>query len=81
MYKLGLLAEGIYRKSGTFVQIKDLQDAFEEDRNPRLSKYQDIHVIASVLKFYFRELTTPLLSNQFICKHYLIVIAVINRYT
>lgn len=64
----GLSVEGIYRKSGTLGQVKELQDAFDENKNPKLAKYQDINVIASLLKLYFRELSTPLISDDFICK-------------
>lgn len=65
----GLSAEGIYRKSGTFGQVLELQGAFNENKNPKLSQYQDIHVIATLLKLYFRELSSPLISNDFICKY------------
>ncbi|RCI04186.1 hypothetical protein CU098_003904 [Rhizopus stolonifer] len=62
----GFSVEGIYRKSGTLSQIKELQDAIEKHKNPKFSKYSDINVITSVLKLYFRELPTPLISNKFI---------------
>ncbi|KAK4520570.1 Oligopeptidase A [Mucor velutinosus] len=65
----GLSVEGIYRKSGTLGQVKELQDAFDENKNPKLSKYQDINVITSLLKLYFRELSTPLLPGDFILPH------------
>lgn len=65
----GLSVEGIYRKSGTLGQVKELQDAFDENTNPKLSKYQDINVITSLLKLYLRELSTPLLSDDFILPH------------
>jgi hypothetical protein len=63
----GLSVEGIYRKSGAFAQVKELQDAFDENKNPKLSKYQDINVITSLLKMYFRELPVPLIPSDFIC--------------
>ncbi|KAI8352875.1 Rho GTPase activation protein [Choanephora cucurbitarum] len=62
----GLSVEGIYRKSGTLIQIKELQDAMSEQKNILLSQYQDVSVVTSVLKLYFRELPTPLISNDFI---------------
>ncbi|CAO0799313.1 unnamed protein product [Mucor circinelloides] len=65
----GLSVEGIYRKSGTLGQVKELQDAFDENNNAKLSKYQDINVITSLLKLYFRELSTPLISDDFILPH------------
>ncbi|KAI8647910.1 Rho GTPase activation protein [Parasitella parasitica] len=65
----GLTVEGIYRKSGTLAQVKELQDAFDENRDPQLCKYQDINVITGLLKLYFRELPTPLIPNDFKLPH------------
>ncbi|CEP10220.1 hypothetical protein [Parasitella parasitica] len=67
----GLTAEGIYRKSGSFGQIKELQEAFDENRDPQLCNYQDINVITGLLKLYFRELPTPLIPDNFILPHLL----------
>lgn len=64
----GLMSEGIYRKSGTFGLVKELQDGLDENKTPKLSKYKDINIITSVLKMYFRDLPVPLISNEFICK-------------
>ncbi|KAI9361564.1 Rho GTPase activation protein [Pilaira anomala] len=64
----GLLVEGIYRKSGTFGQVKQLKEEFNQNKQPKLSNYQDIHVVSSLLKLYLRELTLPILSKDFICK-------------
>ncbi|KAI9280035.1 Rho GTPase activation protein [Sporodiniella umbellata] len=64
----GLSTEGIYRKSGTYQHVKDLQAIFDQkDRNlVRLSDYDDIFVVTSVLKIYLRSLPSPLLSAEFI---------------
>ncbi|CAO3661778.1 unnamed protein product [Rhizopus stolonifer] len=64
----GLNVEGIYRKSGTYQQVKDLQDAFDGECRTtiRLTDYDDISVITSVLKIYLRNLPSPLLSAEFI---------------
>ncbi|EIE86466.1 hypothetical protein RO3G_11177 [Rhizopus delemar RA 99-880] len=62
----GLDVEGIYRKSGSYNQVKDLQEALEENTKIQLSDYDDIAVITSVLKIYLRSLPKPLLSNDFI---------------
>lgn len=64
----GLDVEGIYRKSGSYNQVKDLQEALEENMKIQLSDYDDIAVITSVLKIYLRSLPKPLLSNDFICR-------------
>lgn len=68
LFHLGLSSEGLYRKPGTFAHVKELQEEFEEKKSPKLSKYRDINVIASILKLYFRELSTPLIPSEFICK-------------
>lgn len=62
----GLSSEGLYRKPGTFAHVKELQEEFEDKKSLKLSKYQDINVIASILKLYFRELSTPLIPSEFI---------------
>ncbi|KAI9482875.1 MAG: Rho GTPase activation protein [Benjaminiella poitrasii] len=62
----GMSVEGIYRKSGTFGQIRELQELFNLRKDPQLSSYQDINVITSLLKLYFRALPAPIISNDFI---------------
>lgn len=57
---------GIYRLSGTRGNINKLRQDF--DKNPRISMIDcgsisnDAHAVACVLKQYFRELPTPLLT-------------------
>lgn len=57
---------GIYRLSGMRVNIHKLRQEF--DRNPKISMIDseaisnDAHAVACVLKQYFRELPTPLLT-------------------
>lgn len=57
---------GIYRLSGMRVNIHKLRQDF--DKNPRISMIDseaisnDAHAVACVLKQYFRELPTPLLT-------------------
>ncbi|KAI8883238.1 RhoGAP-domain-containing protein [Backusella circina FSU 941] len=62
----GLKVEGIYRKSGSYNQITELKDAFDHNKTPDLSRYDDVNVISSLLKLYLRELPQPLLSQEFI---------------
>ncbi|GAA5798338.1 hypothetical protein HPULCUR_003740 [Helicostylum pulchrum] len=64
----GLNVEGIYRKSGTFGHVKELKNAFNENKQPKLSNYDDIHVITNLLKLYLRDLPSPALSKDFTCK-------------
>ncbi|KAG2230997.1 hypothetical protein INT48_002776 [Thamnidium elegans] len=64
----GLHVEGIYRKSGTFGHVKELKIAFNENKQPKLSNYDDIHVITNLLKLYLRDLPSPVLSKDFTCK-------------
>ncbi|KAI8887601.1 RhoGAP-domain-containing protein, partial [Backusella circina FSU 941] len=62
----GLKTEGIYRKSGTHSQMTELKEAFDQNKDPNLSKYDDINVISSLLKLYLREASTCLLSQEFV---------------
>lgn len=62
----GMDAEGIYRKSGSFSQVKNVQQGFEDNSagfdisDPDL----DIHSVTSALKQYLRKLPTPLISFE-----------------
>ena len=59
----GLTTEGLFRIPGPAQQIDDLKKAFEEGRDPLAYssvKSMEITAVASVLKLYFRELTSPL---------------------
>ncbi|CAO3697856.1 hypothetical protein G6F70_007418 [Rhizopus microsporus] len=61
----GLTVEGIYRKSGSLQQVKDLQDMMETSQDVNLSEC-DIAVVASLLKLYLRSLPVPLIPNKMI---------------
>lgn len=64
----GLRWEGIYRKSGNLLQIRDLISKFNNsptygqdlDLMSSNSYYHDLDVISGVLKQYLRELPIPL---------------------
>ncbi|OZJ01837.1 hypothetical protein BZG36_05295, partial [Bifiguratus adelaidae] len=61
----GMTSEGIYRKSGSLSQTRQIQMAFEQGQNPDLEdedEYNDIAAITSVLKQYLRELPEPVIS-------------------
>ena len=60
----GMDVEGIYRKSGSYSQVKAVQLGFERDplaadiADPDL----DIHAVTSALKQFLRKLPTPLVT-------------------
>ncbi|XP_032379863.1 unconventional myosin-IXAb isoform X2 [Etheostoma spectabile] len=60
----GLYTEGIYRKSGSTNKIKELRQGLDTDVSiVNLDDY-NIHVIASVLKQWLRELPSPLMTFE-----------------
>ncbi|XP_057666001.1 unconventional myosin-IXAa-like isoform X2 [Diorhabda carinulata] len=60
----GLYAEGIYRKSGVSSKIKELKNKMDENPDEvEFEKYQ-VHVLASVLKSFLREMAEPLLTFE-----------------
>lgn len=60
----GLYTEGIYRKSGSANKIKELRQGLDTDvGSVNLDDY-NIHVIASVLKQWLRELPSPLMTFE-----------------
>ncbi|KAJ8918892.1 hypothetical protein NQ315_016794 [Exocentrus adspersus] len=60
----GLYTEGIYRKSGVSSKIKELKHKMDDDPNEvEFEKYQ-VHVLASVLKSFLREMPEPLLTFE-----------------
>ncbi|KAM9808240.1 unconventional myosin-IXAa-like [Neosynchiropus ocellatus] len=60
----GLYTEGIYRKSGSTNKIKELRQGLDTDvASVNLDEY-NIHVIASVLKQWLRDLPSPLMTFE-----------------
>ncbi|XP_061629301.1 unconventional myosin-IXAb-like isoform X6 [Phyllopteryx taeniolatus] len=60
----GLYTEGIYRKSGSTNKIKELRQGLDtEVSSVNLDDY-NIHVIASVLKQWLRDLPSPLMTFE-----------------
>ncbi|XP_024085498.1 unconventional myosin-IXa-like isoform X2 [Cimex lectularius] len=59
----GLYTEGIYRKSGVSSKVKELKTIMEEREIEKIQfeQYQ-VHVLASVLKSFLREMPEPLLT-------------------
>jgi chimaerin len=65
--KGALETEGLYRVSGFNDAIEDLKLAFDRGDNIDLSdsiKYNDIHLICSLLKMYLRQLPIPLITFE-----------------
>ena len=62
----GMDVEGIYRKSGSYSQVKAVQQGFEKEG----ADYDihdedlDIHAVTSALKQYLRKLPTPLITYE-----------------
>ncbi|XP_010774490.1 unconventional myosin-IXa-like [Notothenia coriiceps] len=60
----GLYTEGIYRKSGSTNKIKELRLGLDTDVNVVNLDDYNIHVIASVLKQWLRDLPSPLMTFE-----------------
>lgn len=63
----GLHHHGIFRVSGSQVEINNMRDAFERGEDPLsdTTDASDINSVAGVLKLYFRELREPLFPIQY----------------
>jgi len=57
-------SEGLYRVSGFSDAIDELRLAFDRGENVNFNefKYNDIHIICSLLKLYLRQLPIPLIT-------------------
>ncbi|PWA24577.1 hypothetical protein CCH79_00011761 [Gambusia affinis] len=60
----GLYTEGIYRKSGSTNKIKELRQGLDTDVSSIILDDYNIHVIASVLKQWLRDLPSPLMTFE-----------------
>ncbi|XP_068595862.1 unconventional myosin-IXAb-like [Brachionichthys hirsutus] len=60
----GLYTEGIYRKSGSTNKIKELRQGLDTDVSSMSLDDYNIHVIASVLKQWLRDLPSPLMTFE-----------------
>ncbi|XP_067358322.1 unconventional myosin-IXAb-like isoform X3 [Channa argus] len=60
----GLYTEGIYRKSGSTNKIKELRQGLDTDVSVVNLDDYNIHVIASVLKQWLRDLPSPLMTFE-----------------
>lgn len=59
---LGLHHQGIFRVSGSQVEISNFREGFEKGEDPlaETNDASDINSVAGVLKLYLRELREPL---------------------
>uniref|UniRef100_A0A6Q2XYG2 Myosin IXA n=1 Tax=Esox lucius TaxID=8010 RepID=A0A6Q2XYG2_ESOLU len=60
----GLYTEGIFRKSGSTNKIKELRQGLDTDVSSMNLDDYNIHVIASVLKQWLRDLPNPLMTFE-----------------
>lgn len=62
----GIYQEGIYRVSAFADEVEELKAAFEKNgRQTNISSDNlSIHTVAGVLKSYFRQLPTPLITAE-----------------
>lgn len=62
----GLYTEGIYRKSGVSSKVKELKMKMDEGDLEKVDfeNYQ-VHVLAAVLKSFFRDMPEPLLTYEY----------------
>nr|XP_057941182.1 rho GTPase-activating protein 4-like [Doryrhamphus excisus] len=56
----GLHHEGIFRVSGSQMEVNNLRDSFERGEDPLAEQKYDLDSVAGVLKLYFRNLKNPL---------------------
>jgi hypothetical protein len=62
LYEKGIREEGIFRLSGSSLQIKELKDRFDKGEDVDLSQIRDEHIVTGLLKLYFRELPETILT-------------------
>uniref|UniRef100_A0A671S870 SLIT-ROBO Rho GTPase-activating protein 1-like n=1 Tax=Sinocyclocheilus anshuiensis TaxID=1608454 RepID=A0A671S870_9TELE len=63
---LGLQHQGIFRVSGSQVEVNDIKNSFERGNDPLTDEENnhDINSVAGVLKMYFRNLDNPLFPKE-----------------
>ncbi|CAI2733659.1 unnamed protein product [Schistosoma spindalis] len=60
----GLTTEGIFRRSVSLKQLRDVQNLYNNGETVDLRDYDDPHLAAVLLKSFLRELTEPLLTFE-----------------
>ncbi|KAJ8669058.1 hypothetical protein QAD02_000317 [Eretmocerus hayati] len=62
----GLYTEGLYRKSGVSSKVKELKCKMDEGELERVDfEHYQVHVLAAVLKSFFRDMPEPLLTFEY----------------
>ncbi|XP_024945038.1 unconventional myosin-IXa isoform X2 [Cephus cinctus] len=62
----GLYTEGIYRKSGVSSKVRELKMKMDEGELEKVDfKNYQVHVLAAVLKSFFRDMPEPLLTFEY----------------
>lgn len=66
LHELALKEEGLFRIAGSTSKVRRMKLSLDAGlfTVPLSSVYKDMHVVASVLKSYLRELPEPLLTNR-----------------
>ncbi|KAJ2575328.1 Rho GTPase activating protein [Coemansia sp. RSA 1807] len=80
--KKAWLEEGIYRQSGSTSALHQLRSDFDNSRDYnllKLSKQPDVHVVASLLKAYLRDLPEIILTAR-LCQDFLRVVDLTDRH-
>jgi hypothetical protein len=54
-------AEGIFRKSGSLAQVEDLKARIDQGSVSSIEDEEDEHVVANIIKLFFREMPVPLI--------------------
>jgi len=60
----GLQTEGIFRVSGNMQRVEELKKLYDAGEPVDLNEEKDPHVVASLLKWYIRELPEPLMTTE-----------------
>ena len=55
---------GLYRVSASIKEINALTKEFQNSQNYEISSTADIHAVAAILKMYYRELPSPLITDD-----------------
>ncbi|KAJ3441279.1 rho/rac/cdc gtpase-activating protein [Anaeramoeba flamelloides] len=61
----GKFEEGIYRLSGSVLQMRELKEKFDRGKEVSLDGVKDQNTVGSLIKLYFRELPEPLLGEKY----------------
>lgn len=62
LFERGIEEEGLFRISGSILQIQELRKSYDKGEKPNL-KDQQIHNISGLLKLFFRELQDHMFGN------------------